>query len=68
MKEVRSFLGFCSYYRRFILRFSEIAKPFHKLTQKDIRFKWTKEYQDAFQILKLKLVNAPSRLQSGFYS
>ena len=59
VKEMRSFLGFCSYYRRFIFRFSEIAKPLHKLTQKDIRFKWTKECQDAFQTLKLKLVNAP---------
>ena len=59
VKEVRSFLGFCSYYRRFIFRFSEIAKPLHKLTQKGVRFKWTKECQNAFQTLKTKLVNAP---------
>ena len=59
VKEVRSFLGFCSYYRRFIFRFSEIAKPLHKLTQNGVRFKWTKECQNAFQALKNKLVNAP---------
>ena len=39
--------------------FSEIAKPLHKLTQKGVRFKWTKECQNAFQTLKTKLVNAP---------
>ena len=31
--EVRSFLGFVSYYRRFIPNFSKIAKPLHKLLQ-----------------------------------
>ncbi|MCG7874760.1 MAG: ribonuclease H family protein, partial [Candidatus Thiodiazotropha endolucinida] len=59
VKEVRSFLGFCSYYRRFIFRFAEIAKPLHKLTQKGVRFTWTSECQNAFQSLKTKLVNAP---------
>ena len=58
-KEVRSFLGFCSYYRRFIFRFSEIAKPLHKLAEKGSRFKWTEECQDAFLQLKNKLISAP---------
>ena len=31
--EVRSFLGFVSYYRRFILNFSKVAKPLNKLLQ-----------------------------------
>ena len=59
VKEVRSFLGFCSYYRRFIFRFAEIAKPLHKLTEKSERFKWTEECLEAFQNLKNKLINAP---------
>ena len=59
VKEVRSFLGFCSYYRRFIFRFAEIAKPLHKLTEKSERFKWTEECLEAFQNLKSKLINAP---------
>ena len=66
MKEVRSFLGFCSYYHRFIFRFSEIAKPLHKLIQKGVRFKWTKECQNAFQTLKTKLVNAPVLAHPNF--
>ena len=59
VKEVRSFLGFCSYYRRFIFRFAEIAKPLHKLMEKSERFKWTEECLEAFQNLKNKLIDAP---------
>ena len=33
--EVRSFLGLCSYYRRFIRHFAEIAAPLHDLTKKN---------------------------------
>ena len=38
--EVKSFLGTCSYYRRFIDHFSEIAKPLHQLKMKGISFLW----------------------------
>ena len=34
ISEVRSFLGICGYYRRFIEKFAEIAKPLTKLTEK----------------------------------
>ena len=33
LNEVRSFLGFVSYYRRFISNFSKVAKPLNKLLQ-----------------------------------
>ncbi|MCG8048996.1 MAG: reverse transcriptase domain-containing protein, partial [Candidatus Thiodiazotropha endolucinida] len=59
VKEVRSFLGLCSYYRRFIYRFSEIAKPLTKLTEKYRKFKFTQECLAAFQDLKSKLIKAP---------
>ena len=36
--EVKRFLGLASYYRRFIANFAEIAKPLHKLTEKDVTF------------------------------
>ena len=36
---VRSFLGFCSYYRRFVKGFAEIAKPLHELTSKNKRLR-----------------------------
>lgn len=36
--EVRSFLGICGYYRRFIGKFAEKAKSSTKLTEKDNAF------------------------------
>ena len=34
VKDVRSFLGFCNFYRPFIPSFSKIAKPLNELTTK----------------------------------
>jgi transposase InsO family protein len=56
---VRSFLGTCSYYRRFIKGFAGIAKPLHKLTEKQSDFLWTAECQTAFEQLKEHLTTAP---------
>ena len=57
--EVRSFIGLCSYYRRFVRDFAFIAGPLHALTAKNARFKWTVECQQAFEELKRRLVSAP---------
>jgi len=57
--DVRSFLGLCGYYRRFIERFSDIAAPLYGLTQKGVRFHWTMEHEQAFGTLKEKLTEAP---------
>lgn len=57
--EVRSFLGLCSYYRRFIAGFSSIAKPLFRLTEKGRVFKWTAECNEAFEKLKCHLVSTP---------
>ena len=59
VKEIRSFLGLCSYYRKFIFEFSEIAKPLHTLTEKNKTFQWTDKCQEAFSKLKEKLTSAP---------
>ena len=58
-REVRAFLGLCSYYRRFVYNFAEIAKPLFKLTEKNQPFKWTDDCTRVFQMLKEKLVEAP---------
>ncbi|GKC90443.1 putative reverse transcriptase domain-containing protein [Tanacetum coccineum] len=47
------------YCRRFIKNFSKIAKPLTILTQKNKTYVWGKEQEEAFQILKDKLCNAP---------
>ncbi|MCG8047963.1 MAG: RNase H-like domain-containing protein, partial [Candidatus Thiodiazotropha endolucinida] len=57
--EVRSFLGLCSYYRRFIADYSKIAKPLHCLTEKSRKFEWTMECENAFSTLKQMLITAP---------
>ncbi len=35
VSEVRSFVGICSYYRRYIRNFAAIVKPLNKLTEKE---------------------------------
>ncbi|GJR62449.1 putative reverse transcriptase domain-containing protein [Tanacetum coccineum] len=47
------------YYRRFIENFSKIAKPLTLLTQKNKTYVWGDKQDEAFQILKEKLCNAP---------
>jgi hypothetical protein len=36
--EIRSFLGLCTYYRRFISGFTDIAKPLTKVTEQKESF------------------------------
>ena len=51
-KEVRSFLGLASFYRRLVPKIAEIAKPLTELVRKDVPFKWESRQQDAFDKLK----------------
>jgi hypothetical protein len=59
LKEVRSFVGLCSYYRRFIKNFSKIARPLHKLTEVNQVFTWSQECMDSFCSLQHSLISAP---------
>jgi transposase InsO family protein len=59
VKQLRSFLGICSYYRRFVPSFSRIATPLHALTKQNTKFIWTDECYNAFKILKSKLITPP---------
>ncbi|XP_029902664.1 uncharacterized protein LOC115355879 [Myripristis murdjan] len=60
VKELRSFLGFCSYYRRFIEGFSQIAGPLHDVVNACVRETWTPQCLLAFEQLKEKLTGAPT--------
>jgi hypothetical protein len=53
--EIRSFLGLCTYYRRFISGFADIAKPMTKLTEQKQSFQWMEVTEATFQMLKLAL-------------
>ncbi len=59
VKDVRSFVGFCQYYRKFIENFSSIAAPLYHLTRKHAKFEWTEICETTFCTLKEKLVTAP---------
>ena len=59
VKEVRSFIGMASYYRKFTENFSEIASPLTDLTRKNAVFHWNKQCQEAFNRLKIALSSAP---------
>jgi hypothetical protein len=59
IKNVRSFLGHASFYRRFIKDFSVISKPLCNLLTKDNVFEWTEHCEKTFVKLKNLLTSAP---------
>ena len=59
IEEVHQFNGMCSYYRKFILHYSDISKCFNDMTKKGATFNWTKECDAAFKLLKEELMEDP---------
>lgn len=57
--EIRSLLGFGNYFRRFILRYSDMVRPLVELTKKDVPVQWSQECEQAFHNLKNAIINAP---------
>ena len=75
MTEVRSFLGFVSYYRRFIPNFSKVATPLNKLLQnlegtpsqkKKFKVHWGPEQQEAFETLQGLCTESPVLAYADF--
>ncbi|MCO5598502.1 hypothetical protein L7F22_052599 [Adiantum nelumboides] len=56
VRDVRSFLGLAQYERAHIRDFSKIASPLTELTKKDKGFVWSEACQNAFDVLKQKVV------------
>jgi hypothetical protein len=59
VKDVRSFLGFGNFYRKFIRGFADLAQPLNELLKKDIKFEWTPEHQTTFDTLKKQFTEEP---------
>ena len=59
VKECQAFMGTTGYYRKFVPRFSDIARPIVALTRADTPFEWTTECQKSFELLKEYLIKAP---------
>jgi len=62
LREVRAFLGFCNFYRRFIRGFSALARPLHNLTRKDTPWQWGQTEQDAFDNIRRCIGREPTLL------
>jgi hypothetical protein len=59
VSEVRSFLGFAGYYRRFIPNFSKIVKSITELLKKGNKYLWSEACDEAFKHLKKLLTTSP---------
>ena len=59
IQDVRSFLGLCNYYRKFVKGFANIASPLNALLKKETKFTWSEICQNAFDKLKEALTTAP---------
>lgn len=78
LSELRSFLGFASYYRRFVEGFAKLAAPLHKLVAtlagtktrrgsgKPLDEAWTPQCEESFEALRAKLVSAPVLAYADF--
>jgi hypothetical protein len=55
VKQVRSFVGMLNHYKAMIPRRSHLLTPLTALTKKNVKFEWTKEHQQAFDLLKNSL-------------
>lgn len=63
-KGIARFIGMINYFRKFIPNFSEVAAPLNALRQKNIRFVWGPEQDEAFEKLK-EIISDPPVLRSA---
>ncbi|GBG81334.1 hypothetical protein CBR_g32008 [Chara braunii] len=59
VRDVLSFMGLASYYKKFVMNFSAVAAPLTNLTKKDTPFLWSLHCQLTFTRLKKALTRAP---------
>ena len=57
--DVRSGLHMLGYYRKFVKGYSKKARPLTRLTEKGVEFAWGEDEEEAWQMLKKELLNAP---------
>ena len=58
-KEVKQFSGLIGYYRKFVTRFSDIARSLTNLTRQDTEFVWSEKCDKAFKHLEELLMQHP---------
>lgn len=66
IKDVRSFIGLASYYRRFVPNFAKIARPLHEQIKTTSRIAWNDEATKAFHKLNEILTSEPVLTKPDF--
>ncbi|MBW0582671.1 hypothetical protein O181_122386 [Austropuccinia psidii MF-1] len=66
IKEMKSFLGFASYYRNNLKNFAHINSSLYKLCSKDVVLEINKERRDAYERIKYEPTNAPVLILPDF--
>lgn len=59
VRQIRGFMGFANFYRRFIFNYAHLASPMYALLKKGANFEWTEDCQKSFDLLKTKFTSAP---------
>uniref|UniRef100_A0A1Y1KT95 RNA-directed DNA polymerase n=1 Tax=Photinus pyralis TaxID=7054 RepID=A0A1Y1KT95_PHOPY len=59
VKQVMSFLQTCSWFRRFVPDFAQVARPLSELTRKNAVWTWGDEQDKAYKTLQQLLTSAP---------
>jgi hypothetical protein len=60
LHNIRAFVGFANFYRRFIRDFSQLCRPLHDLTKKDTPFVWGAAQKEAFRKLCTAFTEEPA--------
>lgn len=66
VKHLKSFLQTCSWFRKFVPGFSQVAQPLTMLTKKDQQWLWEEAQVNAFNELKRLLTSAPILVQPDY--
>jgi hypothetical protein len=59
VSQLRSFFGFCNFYRRFIDHYADLCAPLNELLRKTIVWDWTPRRHESFEKIKATFVTGP---------
>ena len=59
LRKLNNSLGLIGYYRKFVPRFANVARPLTNLTRLDQPFEWSDKCQASFELLKEALIKEP---------
>lgn len=57
-RQLRQFLGVCNYHHRFIINYASYVAPLLHLIRKCNKWKWTRDLQKAFEVLRGKIAES----------